>query len=64
VTRLVHRDEASWKAALDDLISWHAACRDDAAVWPGRTTQDAEAAEAARDVDAAAGATRDGGTPG
>ncbi len=47
VTRLVHRDEASWKAALDDLISWHAACRDDAAAWPGRTAQDAEVAEAA-----------------
>ena len=64
VARLVHRDEASWKAALDDLISWHAACRDDAAAWPGRTAQDAEATEVAGDVDAAGGATRDGGTPG
>ena len=48
VARLVHRDEASWKAALDDLISWHAACRDDAAAWPGRTAQEAEVAEARR----------------
>ncbi len=46
VGRLVHRDEDSWGAALDDLIAWHAACRDDAAVWPGRTTQEAQVAEA------------------
>ena len=47
VARLVHRDEASWTAALDDLISWHGACRDDAATWPGRTAQEAEVADAA-----------------
>ena len=46
VGRLVHRDEDSWGAALDDLIAWHTACRDDAAVWPGRTTQEAQAADA------------------
>ncbi len=64
VTRLVHRDEASWKAALDDLISWHAACRDDAAVWPGRTAQDAEAAEAAEGAGSANEATDAGGAAG
>ena len=47
VARLVHRDGESWGAALDDLIAWHAGCRDDAAVWPGRTTQEALVAEAA-----------------
>jgi hypothetical protein len=47
VGRLVHRDQASWSAALDDLIAWHAACRDDAAAWPGRPVQEAQVAEAA-----------------
>lgn len=46
VARLVHRDEASWAAALDDLIAWHAACRDDAMAWPGRAAQEAEVTEA------------------
>ena len=46
VARLVHRDEASWGAALDDLIAWHASCRDDAAAWPGRAAQEADVAEA------------------
>ncbi len=46
VARLVHRDEASWGAALDDLIAWHAACRDDTATWPGRVAQEAQVAEA------------------
>ncbi len=64
VARLVHRDEASWKAALDDLISWHATCRDEAAAWPGRAAQEAEVGEAAGDVGAAGGAARGGGTPG
>ncbi len=47
VARLVHRDERSWGAALDDLITWHAACRDEAATWPGRAAQEAQVAEAA-----------------
>ena len=34
------------RAALDDLIAWHAACRDDAAAWPGRAAQEAQVAEA------------------
>jgi hypothetical protein len=46
VARLVHRTEASWAAALDDLIAWHATCRDDAAPWPGRSAQEAQVAEA------------------
>jgi len=62
VARLVHRDEASWKAALDDLISWHGTCRDDATAWPGRAAQEAEVGEAAGDVGAAGGAARGGGT--
>ncbi len=47
VARLVHRDEASWGAALDDLIAWHATCRDDAAVWPGRAGQESQVSDAA-----------------
>ena len=46
VARLVHRDEASWGAALDGLIAWHAACRDDTATWPGRAAQEAQVSEA------------------
>jgi hypothetical protein len=41
VARLVHRDEATWSAALDDLVAWHDACRDDTAAWPGRSEQEA-----------------------
>ncbi len=46
VGRLVHRDAESWGAALDDLIVWHAACRDDDARWPGRAAQEAQVVEA------------------
>ncbi len=49
VGRLVHRDQESWGIALDDLIAWHAGCRDDAAAWPGRAAQDAQVAETAAD---------------
>jgi hypothetical protein len=41
VARLVHSDEAAWAAALDDLIRWHGAQRDEAAEWPGRAAQEA-----------------------
>jgi hypothetical protein len=44
VARLIHRTEAGWTAALDELIAWHASCRDDAAIWPGRQAQEAAAA--------------------
>ncbi len=46
VARLVHRDDASWAAALADLIAWHTAVRDDGAIWPGRAAQDAIVDEA------------------
>ncbi len=54
VARIVHRDDRSWAAALDDLIAWHAAARDDSAVWPGRAAQEAEV-EAAAAADSGAG---------
>jgi len=54
VARIVHRDEASWSAALDDLIAWHTVERDDSAVWPGRLAQESMVAEAGSD-DASAG---------
>jgi len=56
VARLVHRDPASWRAALDDLIAWHDTQRDDAARWPGRAAQEAMVAEAEGDGVAGAGA--------
>jgi hypothetical protein len=46
VARLVHRDPASWAAALDDLIAWHGAARDEAAEWPGRAAQETQIDEA------------------
>lgn len=47
VARIVHRDAASWEAALRDLVAWHGAARDDAAEWPGRAAQEVEVDEAA-----------------
>lgn len=47
VARLVHDDPVRWAAALDDLIRWHAAVRDDAAEWPGRAAEEAAVAAAA-----------------
>jgi hypothetical protein len=41
VGRIVHRDDASWAAALDEVIAWHGATRDDRAQWAGRVAQDA-----------------------
>jgi hypothetical protein len=35
VGRLMHRDDASWSASLDDAITFNSATKDDAAVWPG-----------------------------
>ncbi len=49
VARLVHRDDASWAAALADLIAWHATTRDEAAIWPGRAAQDAIVDEASKE---------------
>ena len=39
VARLVHDER--WTASLEDLVTWHATCRDDAARWPGRAAQEA-----------------------
>ncbi|MHB8958074.1 MAG: hypothetical protein ACYDAN_00410 [Candidatus Limnocylindrales bacterium] len=47
VARIVHRDAASWEAAVRDLVAWHAISRDDSAEWPGRTAQEAQVSEAA-----------------
>ncbi len=44
VARLVHSDTASWQAALNDVIAWHGAARDDVAEWPGRTAQEGQIA--------------------
>lgn len=41
VARLIHDDATRWSAALDALIAWHATARDEAAVWPGRVTEEA-----------------------
>ena len=58
VARLVHSDEASWGAALDDLIAWHTMARDDAAAWPGRAAQEAQVTAAGGDdPGSAAGST-------
>jgi hypothetical protein len=35
VGRLIHSDDASWNAALDDAIRFNSSTRDDAAAWPG-----------------------------
>ncbi len=56
VGRLVHRDEARWEAALDDLITWHGACRDERAAWPGRLAEEAA-------IDSIAGGAEDAATP-
>ena len=52
VGRLIHRDDASWAAALEDAIKFNGTSRDDAAVWPGG------AAAADSDDD---GSTQEGG---
>jgi hypothetical protein len=47
VARLVHRDAATWEAALRDIVAWHAGATDDAAEWPGRAAQEAQVDQAA-----------------
>ena len=54
VARIVHRDPASWSAAVADLIRWHGSARDEAAEWPGRATQESQ-------ISAAGGDGGDGG---
>jgi hypothetical protein len=46
VARIVHRDPASWSAAVADLIRWHSAARDEAAEWPGRAAQESQISKA------------------
>jgi hypothetical protein len=49
VARVVHRDPASWSAAVADLIRWHGSARDEAAEWPGRAAQEAQISAAGGD---------------
>lgn len=49
VARVVHRDPASWSAAVADLVRWHATATDEAAEWPGRAAQEAQITEAGGD---------------
>ena len=53
VARVVHRDPASWSAAVADLIRWHATAADEAAVWPGRAAQEKAVAAAGGEDDGA-----------
>jgi hypothetical protein len=77
VARVVHRSEASWAAAVADLIRWHATARDEAAEWPGRSAQESaiskaggdgggDDSDAGGDVDSGedSGAEGDAGNPG
>ncbi len=54
VARIVHRDAASWSAAVANLVAWHGSARDESAEWPGRAAQEAQ-------VSAAGGDGGDGG---
>ena len=42
VARIVHRDPASWSAAVADLVRWHGTVRDESAEWPGRAAQESQ----------------------
>jgi hypothetical protein len=55
VARVVHRDPASWSAAVADLIRWHATAKDEAAQWPGRAAQESQITEAGGGDDAEGG---------
>ena len=46
VARIVHRNPASWSAAVADLVRWHATVKDEAAEWPGRDAQESQISEA------------------
>ncbi len=49
VARVVHRDPASWAAAVADLIHWHSTATDEAAEWPGRAAQEKQVLAAGGD---------------
>jgi hypothetical protein len=55
VARVVHRDPASWSAAVADLIRWHATAKDEAAQWPGRAGQESQITAAGGGEDAEGG---------
>ena len=61
VARVVHRDPASWSAAVADLIRWHATARDEAAEWPGRAAQESQISAAGGDGGSADDGAADGG---
>ena len=49
VARIVHRSEASWSAAVANLIAWHSKATDEAAEWPGRAAQESAISAAGGD---------------
>jgi hypothetical protein len=49
VARVVHRDPASWSAAVADLIRWHSTATDEATEWPGRAAQEKQVLAAGGD---------------
>jgi hypothetical protein len=55
VARIVHRGKG-WNDAVADLVKWHSSCRDEAADWPGRSSQEAAISRIGGD-----GATADDG---
>jgi hypothetical protein len=58
VGRVIHRDDESWSATLESLITWAVATTDRDAVWPGRETDDDLPETLATDLsDPAVGAT-------
>ncbi|HEX7492240.1 MAG TPA: hypothetical protein VF337_11125 [Candidatus Limnocylindrales bacterium] len=57
VARIVHRSEASWAAAVADLIRWHSGAGDEAAEWPGRMAQESAISAAGGDGADADGAS-------
>jgi hypothetical protein len=63
VARVVHKDPASWSAAVADLVRWHSTATDEAAEWPGRSTQEAQVSEVDGDAGADGGSTADDSKP-
>jgi hypothetical protein len=63
VARVVHKDPASWSAAVTDLVRWHSTVTDEAAEWPGRSAQEAQVSEVDGDAGADDGSTADDSKP-
>jgi hypothetical protein len=61
VARVVHKDPASWSAAVADLVRWHSSAKDEAAEWPGRSAQEAQVVAAGGEDDGAAAAVSTAG---